>query len=155
MINRSNCYIPETIPIVEEDIPVPQSWISERLGLTGKETELFMAIISNFKNQTFTMRDIAAVGCPMSATIYNGLYNKNVINKNENKTYFLNEAFINKVGYEYQKIEAARLREEEALRVAKLMPKGHSIILHILFGWMLMYIPAIYYTFSKKHYWHI
>lgn len=155
MINRSDCYIPETIIIVEENIPVPQSWMSEHLGLTAKETELFMAIINNSKNQTFTMRDIAAVGCAMSATIYNGLYNKNVINKNEDKTYSLNTDFINKVGYEYQKMEAARLRKEEGLRVANLMPKGHSIILHILFGWIVMYIPAIYYTFSKKHYWHV
>lgn len=34
-------------------------------------------------------------------------------------------------------------------------PRGHSIILWLLFGGILLYIPPIYYTFSKKHYWHL
>ena len=32
--------------------------------------------------------------------------------------------------------------------------KGHSLILHICLGWLLLWIPAIYFTFSKNHYWH-
>lgn len=32
--------------------------------------------------------------------------------------------------------------------------KGHSIILWALFGVVLLWIPAIYYTFSPNHYWH-
>ena len=32
--------------------------------------------------------------------------------------------------------------------------KGHSLILHLLFGWLALYIPAIYITFSPNHYWH-
>lgn len=32
--------------------------------------------------------------------------------------------------------------------------KGHSIIKHICFGWMALWIPAIYYTISPNHYWH-
>lgn len=32
--------------------------------------------------------------------------------------------------------------------------KGHSLTKWILFGWAVLYIPAIYYTFSKDHYWH-
>jgi hypothetical protein len=32
--------------------------------------------------------------------------------------------------------------------------KGHSLILHLLFGWIVLYIPAIYYTVSPNHYWH-
>ena len=32
--------------------------------------------------------------------------------------------------------------------------KGHSLVKHILFGWALLWIPAIYYTVSKNHYWH-
>lgn len=32
--------------------------------------------------------------------------------------------------------------------------KGHSVLLHIFFGWILLWIPAIYYTVSKNHYWH-
>ena len=139
MINKSDCRI-----IAPEDIPISQSWIVERLGLTAKESELFMAIINYHNHASFTSRDIAAAGCAMSNAIYNGLYNKNVINKNTDKTYSLNTVFINNVGREYQEAEAKQLA-----------PKGHSILLHFLFGWILCYIPTIYYTFSKKHYWHI
>ena len=139
MINKSDYRV-----IAPEDIPVSQSWIIERLGLTAKESELFMAIINYHNHASFTSRDIAATGCAMSNTIYNGLYNKNVINKNTDKTYSLNTSFINKTGREYQEAEAKRLA-----------PKGHSILLHLLFGWILCYVPTIYYTFSKKHYWHI
>lgn len=31
--------------------------------------------------------------------------------------------------------------------------KGHSLTLHLLFGWVLLWIPAIYYSFSPNHYW--
>lgn len=31
---------------------------------------------------------------------------------------------------------------------------GHSIVKHVLFGWLLLWIPAIYYTVSPNHYWH-
>lgn len=33
--------------------------------------------------------------------------------------------------------------------------KGHSILFHIFFGWVLLWIPAIYYSISKDHYWHV
>ncbi len=33
--------------------------------------------------------------------------------------------------------------------------KGHSIILNVLFGGLLLYIPAIYYIFSPNHYYHL
>jgi hypothetical protein len=32
---------------------------------------------------------------------------------------------------------------------------GHSILMHLLFGWLLLWIPAIYYTISPNHYWHL
>jgi uncharacterized protein DUF2510 len=32
--------------------------------------------------------------------------------------------------------------------------KGHSIIRHLLFGWMVLYIPTIYYAVSPNHYFH-
>lgn len=32
--------------------------------------------------------------------------------------------------------------------------KGHSITAHLLLGWIVLYIPAIYYTCSPNHYWH-
>lgn len=32
--------------------------------------------------------------------------------------------------------------------------KGHSLILHLLFGFMVLYINVIYISVSKNHYWH-
>lgn len=32
--------------------------------------------------------------------------------------------------------------------------KGHSIILHLLLGWVLLWIPTIYYVVSPRHYFH-
>ena len=32
--------------------------------------------------------------------------------------------------------------------------QGHSIAKHLMFGWIVLWIPAIYYSFSKNHYWH-
>lgn len=33
--------------------------------------------------------------------------------------------------------------------------KGHSIILHALFGGFVLWIPSIYFVVSPNHYWHI
>lgn len=32
--------------------------------------------------------------------------------------------------------------------------KGHSLTLHLLFGGIVLWIPAIYYSLSPDHYWH-
>lgn len=32
--------------------------------------------------------------------------------------------------------------------------QGHSIIKHLLFGWVLLWIPTIYYAISPNHYFH-
>lgn len=32
--------------------------------------------------------------------------------------------------------------------------KGHSLILHLIFGGILLYIPTIYYAVSPNHYYH-
>jgi hypothetical protein len=32
--------------------------------------------------------------------------------------------------------------------------KGHSLILHLIFGGFLLYIPTIYYAVSPNHYFH-
>lgn len=32
--------------------------------------------------------------------------------------------------------------------------KGHSLILWILLGWCVLWLPMIYYTKSPNHYWH-
>lgn len=37
----------------------------------------------------------------------------------------------------------------------KAYPIEHSIILWFLFGGIFAYIPVIYFTFSKKHKWHL
>lgn len=121
-------------------IEVPQSWIISRLGLTATEGKLFTAAISAFGNKSFTPRDMAAAGCAVSTSIYSGLYNKNVFNKNEDKTWCVNVPFINKIGDEYQ---------------AAHQPKGHSAILHFLFGGFALWIPSIYFLCSKNHYYHL
>lgn len=33
--------------------------------------------------------------------------------------------------------------------------KGHSLTKHILLGWILGYIPTIYYAISPNHYFHL
>ena len=33
--------------------------------------------------------------------------------------------------------------------------KGHSLLLWLLFGWILLYTPAIWFTFSSRHRWHL
>jgi hypothetical protein len=70
------------------------------------------------------------------------------LNKNEDKTWSLNCAFINQVGKQYQTQRAQYLNKLDE-------PKGHSLILHILFGGFVFWIPAIYITCSKNHYWHL
>lgn len=32
--------------------------------------------------------------------------------------------------------------------------KGHSLTWHLLLGVFVLWIPAIYYSFSPNHYWH-
>lgn len=32
--------------------------------------------------------------------------------------------------------------------------KGHSLILWLIFGCAVLWLPAIYYTLSPNHYWH-
>lgn len=32
--------------------------------------------------------------------------------------------------------------------------KGHSIVLHLLFGWAVLWIPTVYYALSPRHYFH-
>lgn len=32
--------------------------------------------------------------------------------------------------------------------------KGHSLTKHLLFGWVVLWIPTIYYAFSPRHFWH-
>lgn len=32
--------------------------------------------------------------------------------------------------------------------------KGHSLIKHLLLGWIALYIPTIYYAVSPNHYFH-
>ena len=33
--------------------------------------------------------------------------------------------------------------------------KGHSVIKHVCFGWILLWIPTIYFAVSKNHYFHL
>jgi len=31
---------------------------------------------------------------------------------------------------------------------------GHSLTKHLVLGWIVLWIPAIYYSVSPNHYWH-
>lgn len=33
--------------------------------------------------------------------------------------------------------------------------RGHSLTKHLLFGWIVLYVPTIYYAISKDHYFHV
>ena len=33
--------------------------------------------------------------------------------------------------------------------------KGHSIVLHVLFGMFVLWIPTVYYALSPRHYFHV
>lgn len=37
----------------------------------------------------------------------------------------------------------------------KNYPIGHSLVFWLIFGAVFAYIPVIYFTFSKKHKWHL
>lgn len=57
--------------------------------------------------------------------------------------------------------EQQPVKVEYAGRTANKMPvsytrqqKGHSITKHLLLGWIVLWIPAIYYSVSPNHYWH-
>ena len=113
--------------------------IQAKFGLTDTEFKLFAFLALNFENKTFTQREVAEAGCVISSAVYANLYNKNILNKHENNTYSLNLQYINKIGEQF-------IQENK---------KGHSIVFHLFFGWIVLWIPAIYYTCSKKHYWHI
>lgn len=32
--------------------------------------------------------------------------------------------------------------------------KGHSLIAHLLLGWLVAYVDIIYISVSKNHFWH-
>ena len=33
--------------------------------------------------------------------------------------------------------------------------QGHSLTLHLLLGWVVLWVPAVYYTVSPNHFWHL
>jgi hypothetical protein len=72
---------------------------------------------------------------------------------------------------EWLKLQAARVRHEEPLLPGNVnqgqhvkqardkaqyvrQQQGHSLIKHLFLGVFVLWIPAIYYTFSPNHYWH-
>lgn len=60
-----------------------------------------------------------------------------------------------------QSAPAAPVQAQYAGRTANQMPvsyvrqqKGHSLIKHLMLGWVALYIPTIYYMVSPNHYFH-
>lgn len=47
------------------------------------------------------------------------------------------------------------MKEENGRQVVYNRPqKGHSLTKHLLLGWMVAYIPTIYFAVSPNHYFH-
>lgn len=60
----------------------------------------------------------------------------------------------------FESTPAQPAQVEYAGRTANRMPvsytrqqQGHSLTKHLLLGWILLWIPAIYYSISPNHYW--
>lgn len=104
----------KTNKIVDRDkIEVSANWIKQRLGLTDKEFELFVFLTTNFNNSNFIPKEVAEKGLSMATTVYSGLYNKNVINRNTDKSYCLNTSFINKIGEEYKDLMTEKQKQKK------------------------------------------
>jgi hypothetical protein len=50
------------------------------------------------------------------------------------------------------KTETVKVSRDKAQYVRH--QKGHSLTMHLLFGVVVLWIPAIYYSVSPNHYWH-
>lgn len=59
----------------------------------------------------------------------------------------------------YQPVPAAQVSEQKVRQSRDRaqyvrQQKGHSLTWHLLLGVFVLWIPAIYYSFSPNHYWH-
>lgn len=70
-------------------------------------------------------------------------------NVNQGQHVSKHDVYARGYGMSEQKIKQSR---DKAQYVRQ--QKGHSLTLHLLFGAVVLWIPAIYYTFSPNHYWH-
>ena len=78
----------------------------------------------------------------------------------EQPSIFTNEerqALVNEFDRVYpEQLHAGRRAVRQARDRAQYVrnQKGHSLTLHLLFGWIVLWIPALYITCSPNHYWH-
>ena len=81
----------------------------------------------------------------------------NPLQQPEQPSIFTNEerqALVNEFDRQYPaQAQAGRQARDRAQYVRT--QKGHSLTLHLLLGAFVLWIPAIYYTVSPNHYWHI
>lgn len=85
----------------------------------------------------------------------NPLYGKKGMGFVKSPTKSVKSAIYHKttVGIPYSGLSSSRKTQKLAQPVEQR--QGHSIILWILFGGIVVWIPAIYYTISPNHNWHI
>lgn len=50
--------------------------------------------------------------------------------------------------------KAVRIKQARDRAQYTRVQKGHSLILHLTLGALVLWIPAIYYSVSPNHYWH-
>lgn len=87
-------------------------------GLTNNELELFNFLLHHFQEKEFSPRDVADKGMVKSSDFYKKLYDKNILNKNnENKNYSLNESYIQ------SKIDKYNLEKKKFLEENKFEEK--------------------------------
>jgi hypothetical protein len=56
--------------------------------------------------------------------------------------------------YSFGPMTAGQLDVERKVSYVR-QQKGHSLTLHLLLGGIVLWIPAIYFTVSPNHYWHV
>lgn len=53
---------------------------------------------------------------------------------------------------QYPPVQAVKVSRNQTQYMRQ--QKGHSLILHLIFGGFALYIPTIYFAVSPNHYWH-
>lgn len=88
-----------------------------KFNLSKKELELFDFLINNnfLEKEEFTIHEVSCLGCVMTATYYNNLYNKGLLLKPNKGKYALNKTLLNKM-VEEEELRKKKIAEEEKLR---------------------------------------
>ena len=119
-----------------------------KFDLTEKEIELFSFVVENSGNlsEEFSIHDVSCMGCVVSSTYYNKLYDKGLFLKPSRGKYGLNIKLLENLAKE--KEEKERLERERLENLAKEKEekkKKNKILGHMISAWMcrIFFIPTI------------